>query len=76
MESPIVRVDGEALEYKVLVLGSSEVGKSSLIRRYTTGKFPPGMLSTIGRYLQKVVVSILMHFLHIRSTLTSLSVFT
>ena len=39
----------EALEYKVLVLGSSQVGKTSLIRKYTTGNFPTGLLSTIGR---------------------------
>lgn len=52
MESPIARVSDGALEYKVLVLGCSEVGKTSLIRRYTTGNFPSGMMSTVGKYNQ------------------------
>jgi len=43
------KVETAALEYKVLVLGNTEVGKSSLIKRYTTGKFPRGMLATVGK---------------------------
>jgi len=42
-------VETVALEYKVLVIGSTQVGKSSLIKRYTTGKFPRGMLATVGK---------------------------
>ena len=42
-------VDSGALEYKILVLGSTQVGKTSLIRKYTTGKFPSGMMATVGK---------------------------
>ena len=42
-------VETVALEYKVLVIGSTQVGKSSFINRYTTGKFPRGMLATVGK---------------------------
>ena len=45
------RVETAALEYKVLVLGNTQVGKSSFIKRYTTGKFPRGMLATVGKIL-------------------------
>ncbi|XP_065885555.1 ras-related protein Rab-13-like isoform X1 [Dysidea avara] len=43
-----LRVETAALQYKILVLGNTQVGKSSIIRRYTTGQFPHGMLATIG----------------------------
>ena len=43
------RIEGGTLEYKVLVLGCSQVGKSSLIGRYTTGRFSSGLMSTVGK---------------------------
>ena len=43
------RIEEVTLEYKVLVLGCSQVGKSSLIGRYTTGKFRSAMMSTVGK---------------------------
>lgn len=53
MDPPKLRVTGRieevTLEYKVLVLGCSQVGKSSLIGRYTTGKFRSAMMSTVGK---------------------------
>ena len=49
-----LRVETAALEYKVLVLGNTQVGKSSIIRRYTTGEFPCGMLSTIGELIFQI----------------------
>lgn len=49
MDSPIAHVDSGALEYKVLVLGCTMVGKTSLIRRYTTGKSPTSTVPTIGK---------------------------
>ena len=49
MESPIARVESGALDYKILVLGCSQVGKTSLIRRYTTGTCPSGMMATVGK---------------------------
>ena len=48
MENSRISSDG-ALEYKLLVLGCSQVGKTSLIRRYTAGKFPSGMMATVGK---------------------------
>ena len=34
--------------FKVIFIGDSCVGKSSLIKRFCTGKFEPGLKSTIG----------------------------
>lgn len=39
-----------AATFKILVLGDSNVGKSSLIKSYTTRKKPGTMMPTIGRY--------------------------
>lgn len=36
------------IKFKVVVAGSKSVGKTSLIRRYSTGKFDKSTLSTIG----------------------------
>ncbi|MBY9008114.1 MAG: GTP-binding protein [Candidatus Lokiarchaeota archaeon] len=36
------------LKFKVVVAGAKDTGKSSLIRRYATGKFHADLLSTIG----------------------------
>ena len=35
--------------FKVLVLGSSEVGKTSLVKLYTEGQIPTNLLSTVGK---------------------------
>ena len=41
---------------KIIVLGSSNVGKSALIKRYTTGKFSDVRQSTIGSdFMTKIV---------------------
>lgn len=37
--------------FKVLVLGDSGVGKTSLIKYYTEGEASPNILSTIGRQI-------------------------
>jgi Ras-related protein Rab-11A len=36
------------IKFKVVVAGAKNVGKTSLIRRYATGKFQISTLSTIG----------------------------
>ncbi len=36
------------IKFKVVVAGAKNVGKTSLIRRYATGKFETSTLSTIG----------------------------
>ena len=36
------------IKFKVVVAGAKNVGKTSLIRRYATGKFDVSTLSTIG----------------------------
>lgn len=38
-----------AATFKVLVLGNSSVGKSSLIKRYTSSEKPGSMMPTIGK---------------------------
>ena len=38
-----------AATFKVLVLGNNNVGKSSLIKRYSTAEQPRNMLPTIGQ---------------------------
>lgn len=39
-----------AATFKVLVLGNSNVGKSSLIKRYSAAEKPESMMPTIGQY--------------------------
>ena len=34
--------------FKIIVIGDSGVGKTSLIKRFTKDKFSPGYLTTIG----------------------------
>ena len=36
--------------FKVLVLGNTDVGKTSLIKLYTTGEAAGNLLSTVGKY--------------------------
>ncbi|MFX0071420.1 MAG: Rab family GTPase, partial [Candidatus Hermodarchaeota archaeon] len=36
------------IKFKVIIAGSKDVGKTSLLRRYSTGKFDTSTLSTIG----------------------------
>ncbi|TXT62536.1 MAG: Small GTP-binding domain protein [Promethearchaeota archaeon] len=38
----------KVLKFKIVVAGSKDAGKTSLIRRYATGKFTSDLLSTIG----------------------------
>lgn len=38
-----------AATFKVLVLGNSSVGKSSLIKRYSAAEKPGSMMPTIGK---------------------------
>ena len=33
---------------KIIILGDSNVGKSSILMRYTEGKFSPQMMITVG----------------------------
>ena len=46
--SPVV----VAATFKILVLGNSDVGKSSLIQKYTTGRATKSLLPTVGEWLQ------------------------
>ena len=43
-----------AATFKVLVLGNSDVGKTSLIRLYSTGKVARNLLSTVGECQHRV----------------------
>jgi GTPase SAR1 family protein len=51
--------DGEKKEraiVKIIILGSSNVGKSALIKRYTTGKFSDARQSTVGSdFMTKII---------------------
>lgn len=38
--------------FKVLVLGNSDVGKTSLIKLYTTGEMATKLLPTVGEMLR------------------------
>jgi small GTP-binding protein len=44
----MIRNTKKHLKFKIVVAGSKNVGKSSLIRRYATGEFNSDLLSTIG----------------------------
>lgn len=44
--------DVVAATFKILVLGDSNVGKSSLIQSYCTRKKPVAMMHTIGEHLE------------------------
>ena len=39
----------ETLNYKIVVLGDSTVGKTSIILRYTEDKFMTNQLQTLGK---------------------------
>lgn len=46
----------EAIRVKILILGESSVGKSSLLTQYVDQKFMPSHMPTIGvEYKQKVI---------------------
>jgi Ras-related protein Rab-7A len=54
MEGQVEKKDRVVL--KIIVLGCSNVGKSALIKRYTTGKFTENRVATIGSdFMTKVV---------------------
>ncbi len=44
----MVKKPDKLLKFKVVVAGSKNAGKTSLIQRYSTGKFKTDLLSTIG----------------------------
>lgn len=50
--------DQPMLVYKVVVAGEAEVGKTTLIRRYSTGKFRESRIMTIGVDFQTQVLDI------------------
>ena len=43
-----MRLNKDNITFKIILLGDSSVGKSSLILRYTDDLFPESNLSTIG----------------------------
>lgn len=46
----------ERVIIKIIVLGSSNVGKSALIKRYATGKFSEARQSTVGSdFMTKII---------------------
>lgn len=50
------------LKYNIVVMGDPYCGKSSIIERYTTGKYGPNYIQTIGNYINiyslgKVIVA-------------------
>jgi small GTP-binding protein len=46
----------ERIILKIIVLGSSNVGKSSLIKRFTTGKFTDNRVATVGSdFMTKII---------------------
>ena len=48
--------ESERVIIKIIVLGSSNVGKSALIKRYATGKFNGVRQSTVGSdFMTKVI---------------------
>ena len=48
-DGTVLSPDVVVATFKILVLGNADVGKSSLIRLYTTGKAARDLLPTIGR---------------------------
>lgn len=52
--SPIV----VAATFKILVLGNSDVGKSSLIQKYTTGRVTKSLLPTVGIDFTDVIIAV------------------
>ena len=46
----------EPLKFKVVLIGETGVGKTSILLRYITNKFNPGQFSTIGlSYVDKII---------------------
>lgn len=41
-------MQGNSVPYKIIILGSSGVGKTAILGRYTSGEFRPDTLSTVG----------------------------
>ena len=46
------------LKYKIMVLGESKVGKTSLIKRYTKDQFGGVYLTTVGMDFQDKIIEI------------------
>jgi small GTP-binding protein len=40
--------DADSLKFEFIVIGASGAGKTSIVRRFTEGKFVAGMQSTVG----------------------------
>ena len=49
-------VQQEILVFKVVVIGDKNVGKTSLVNRYTEDKFSDQVDSTIGAYFSSKVI--------------------
>jgi small GTP-binding protein len=49
--------EAELLRYKVAIVGDGGVGKTTLLRRYATGKFQESRMMTIGVDFQTITVS-------------------
>ena len=46
----------DTINFKVILIGENSVGKTSIIIRYTTNKFNPLQLSTIGAsFMNKII---------------------
>ena len=52
MASDVVLEDGEfAAMFKIVLLGHSGVGKTSLLQKFTTRKFSGSLTTTVGIYM-------------------------
>jgi small GTP-binding protein len=50
--------EGAVIRYKVAIVGSGGVGKTTLLRRYATGKFRESRIMTIGVDFETIEVAI------------------
>jgi small GTP-binding protein len=53
-----MNVDERVIRYKVAIIGDGGVGKTTLLRRYTTGKFRESRIMTIGVDFETIEVNL------------------
>ena len=45
---PLIQSSDVAATFKIIILGQSTVGKTSLMSKFTTGKFQHSLMATVG----------------------------